>query len=340
MIDQLIFTIDDASRVGEARRQASELCRSLGFDGTESGKVALIVTEMASNILKHARGGMMLFRPLRAENRGAVEILSIDGGPGMANVGRCMEDGFSTAGSPGTGLGAIRRLSDEMDIFSEPGKGTVVLSRFFGSSERRADAGPLEVGGVCVPLEGEKESGDSWGVKRSGRKSLILVADGLGHGPSAALASREAVRLFRESGATSPAALLEEIHAGLRSTRGAAVAVAEIDHENRVVRYAGAGNISGRIVAGDVVKQMVSHNGTAGQEIRKIQELAYPWNENSLLIMNSDGLTTQLSLPLRAHLGSRHPALVAAVLFRDHTRGTDDSVVVVARNRRRTGGER
>lgn len=335
-----IFTIDDASRVGEARREVSELCRSLGFNGTESGKVALIVTEMGTNMLKHAHGGLLIVRPLRTESAGLVEMLAIDEGPGMANVGRCMEDGFSTAGSPGTGLGAIRRLSHEMEVFSEPEKGTVVLSRFFGFPEKHADPGPLEVGGVCVPKAGETESGDNWGVKQNKRRSLILVADGLGHGPIAALASREAVCLFQQSGATSPAALLEEVHAGLRSTRGAAVAVAEIDHENRVVRYAGAGNISGRIVTGDVVKQMVSHNGTAGQEIRKIQELAYPWNENSLLIMNSDGLTTQLSLPLRSYLASRRPALVAAVLFRDHSRGTDDSVVVVARNRRRTGGER
>jgi hypothetical protein len=76
---------------------------------------------------------------------------------------------------------------------------------------------------------------------------------------------------------------------------------------------------------------MVSHNGTAGLEARKIQEFTYPWQDNAILIMHSDGLATKWKLEGYPNLINKHPSLIAGVLYRDFKRGTDDVTVVVVK---------
>src|SRR5271155_4019799 len=121
--NSIILAVTEASQVGEARRAVTALASRLGFNETESGKVALVVTEVANNLVKHARDGVLLLRPLEREQTSGIEILALDKGPGMTDVGRCLQDGFSTAGSPGTGLGAIVRLAAFADIHSIPQAG-------------------------------------------------------------------------------------------------------------------------------------------------------------------------------------------------------------------------
>jgi serine phosphatase RsbU (regulator of sigma subunit) len=180
-----------------------------------------------------------------------------------------------------------------------------------------------------APHRGEKVCGDAWGVVSFDRFTTILVADGLGHGAFAAKASNEAVRFFKEHAEMDPAALLDGVHQALRSTRGAAVAVARVEPENGRVRYAGIGNIAGLIVSGADTQQMVSHNGTAGHQVRRIQEFNYSWRRGSVLVMHSDGLGSRWSLRSYPGLQMRDPAVIAGVLYRDHNRGRDDVSVVV-----------
>ena len=251
----------------------------------------------------------------------------------MNNVGRCLADGYSTAGSPGTGLGAIGRIADAFEIHSDPGTGTVLWARLSQTPPKRADhqAG-LELGVVRVPAPGEQVCGDAWATKDHDGRSFIMMVDGLGHGPPAAHAAEEAVRAFRGNTATEPGDILESIHSVLRSTRGAALAIARLDAARREVRYAGVGNISGIIFdrATTATTRMVSHNGTVGFTIRKIQAYNYLWTHDSLLLMHSDGLATHWSFDRYPGLCQRHPSLLAGVLYRDHKRGRDDVTVLVA----------
>jgi serine/threonine protein phosphatase PrpC len=160
---------------------------------------------------------------------------------------------------------------------------------------------------------------------------MLLVADGLGHGPDAHAAAREAVRLFHGSRQSEPVAVLEALHAGLRATRGAAVGIAGIDLGRSTVRYAGVGNIAGSILSRGGTRSLVSHNGVAGHEARRIAEFSYPFPDGALLVLHSDGLSSRWSLDPYPGLAERHPALVAGVLYRDFKRGRDDVTVVVAR---------
>jgi anti-sigma regulatory factor (Ser/Thr protein kinase) len=330
--DGVALTITEPSGPAEARHRARALATSLGLDETTAGRLALVVTEAATNLVKHAGGGDLLLRPLWADGVGGIEVLALDRGDGIPNLSEALRDGHSTSGSPGTGLGAISRLSTVFDIHTRRGVGTAVLARIWGRPPARSvRARPLDVAGVAVARPGETVCGDAWTVVHRDDGATILVADGLGHGVDAAEAAREAVRLVHGRPGRAPAEVLEAIHAGLRPTRGAAVGVAEVDLGRRVVRFAGLGNIAGTILSAGGFRSVVSHNGIAGHEARRIQEFSYPFPDDGLLVLHSDGLKSQWSLHGYPGLGERDPALIAGILYRDFNRGRDDVTVVVAR---------
>ncbi|MBW4443018.1 MAG: SpoIIE family protein phosphatase [Plectolyngbya sp. WJT66-NPBG17] len=335
----IALPITEDSQVGEARRLAVTLSIELGFDETDRGRVALIVTEATRNLLKHAQNGELLIQPLKTAEGVGIEIIALDSAPGIQNVSQCLQDGFSTAGTPGTGLGAIQRLSAMFDIYSLPQVGTALVSRLWAQHEE-ANA-PFEVGTVNLPKRRGEISGDAWAIEQQRDRALILVADGLGSGTLAAEASRTAVKIFRAHADLHPAEILDKIHAGLRSTRGAVAAIAEILPSAQLIRYAGIGNIFGAIVTRSSSRSMVSYNGTLGLTVRKVAEFSYPWSAESLLVMHSDGLGTQWMLDRYPGLINRHPALIAAILYRDFQRSgvrnpagaPDDVAVLVAKLR-------
>ncbi len=328
----LVFPVSDPSGAGEARRGVAALAARLGFGDTAAGRLSIVATELAGNLAKHATGGgTVLARPCRRGEVVGVELLSVDRGPGMRSLADCLRDGYSTAGSPGTGLGAVQRLSSVFDAWTVEGQGTVVLSRTWAAPPPAAD-GAVEVGVVRVPKPGQEVCGDGWACEAGepGRVR-VLVCDGLGHGPDAAAASAEAVRVFHAHPRLGPPEALQAMHGALRATRGAAAAVAEIDLRRRALRYAGVGNISGYAATPAGGRSLVSHNGIVGHEVRKVQEFEYPWTRETLLVMHSDGLSARWSLDRYPGLAMRDPSVIAAVLWRDFSRGNDDATVVVAR---------
>ncbi len=335
--DTVALAVVEPSQAGEARRLASALSQAVGFDPVGRGRIALVVTELANNLIRHAAQGELIIQAIGSGLRRGIEVLAIDRGPGVPDFGRCLADGYSTGGTPGNGLGAVVRLADAFDAHSVPGAGTVISARLWVSpraASDRPEAHPwLEVGGVCLPVAGEVECGDAWAFEESapGQASLI-VADGLGHGPKAAEASNAAVDLFRKAPSIGLCEHLEAIHSAIKGTRGAAVAVASIDLDRREVRFAGVGNIAATVLDGDGRRRgLVSHNGTVGGNMRKTQEFTVPWSDDGLLVMHSDGLGTQWRLDDASGLRRKAPGVIAGVFYRDFGRGRDDVTVVVAR---------
>ncbi|WP_404789857.1 ATP-binding protein [Altericista sp. CCNU0014] len=331
MSESISIAITEQSQTGEARRAALALADRLGFQETERGKIGIVVMEVANNLLYHARGGVILLRAIEQESTLGIEILSLDRGPGMVDVAECLRDGFSSAGTSGNGLGAIRRLSAVFELYSCAGKGTALLAQAWSKPPSARPETSLEIGVVCLPKQGETVSGDAWAYRASANRSLFLVADGLGHGPAAAIASSEAVRIFQEHSHRSPAEIVAVAHGALRSTRGAALAITEIDFERSSVRFAGVGNIAGSIWSPTGHRNLVSHNGTVGHEVRKIQEFTYPWYGNELSIVHSDGLSAHWRLDRYPGLSLKHPSLIAGVLYRDFSRERDDATVLVVK---------
>jgi len=329
-MDPLItIPVEDPSRVAEARRRAAAMAQAIGLDETAVARVAIAVTELATNILRHAGRGTML---LQAARTGGLEVLALDTGPGMADVDQCLRDGYSTAGTQGSGLGAVQRQASRVEIYSRPGLGTVILARFQPAAGAGAAAtAPLAVGGISVAKPGEEACGDAWQAVEMPDGLAVMVADGLGHGPLAATASREAVRTFvRHAGEPVPA-ILGAIHAALRATRGAAISVARLGGGNDRLMFGGIGNVAGAVVHGPLTRKTVAHNGTAGLTAPRLQEFTYEFRSGGLLVMHSDGLSSGWSLDRYPGIARHDPSLIAALLYRDFARHRDDATVLVVR---------
>ena len=315
----MIVSVGDGSEVAEARRAATRAAEALRFDETAKGKAALIATELATNLVKHGGGGSILFVP-----NGSLTMIAIDKGRGIASVNAALRDGYSTAGSPGTGLGAVGRAADLVDIYTVPNGGTAVLCRI-GATPATA----LHVGGVCIPKPGEEIAGDAWQSFMTRDTVTIAVADGLGHGPLASTASAAAMRSIAARSEDQLEHILADMHTALRPTRGAAVGIARIHTAVGRLDFAGVGNIAGGAVAGDATRRVVSLPGIVGHEMRKVQTFSYPFSSSTVLVLHSDGISSSWNLANYPGLVEHDPALIAAVLFRDYCRGTDDATVVV-----------
>jgi anti-sigma regulatory factor (Ser/Thr protein kinase) len=209
MTEQFIFAVTEASQVAEVRRQVVGLASKLGFSATEAGKAAIVATEAATNLAKHAVHGEIVVRLLEDQDKSGIEILALDKGPGMVNVAQSLRDGYSTAGSPGTGMGAMRRLARSFDLHSDPTKGTAVFAEIWsGRASESNSPDAMDIGAVCRAKRNEVVCGDGWEAASFTGRVLLLVVDGLGHGLGAATAAREAIRSFRSNLQHSPARIV------------------------------------------------------------------------------------------------------------------------------------
>lgn len=325
------FPIDDPSQVGAARRHAANLAQAIALSETEAGRLAVIVTELGTNLLRHARKGRLLIAARSSMND--VEVLSVDEGPGIADVTLAMRDGHSSGSTPGTGLGAVQRLATYFEMHSSTPDGTLCVARVGNQSTSGCSGGAFAIGAVCLPVPGESECGDGWAVAIDGDAARVIVADGLGHGPEAAKASKAATTAFAGQPFAGLRETIQTAHVALQATRGAAVCAASLDATASSLTYVGAGNVVGRVVSGVFDKSLITQHGTVGQQIRRPEESKQEWPTHALVILQSDGIETRWKAQTIAPLLMRDPALVAALLLRDHSRQRDDATVVVLRRR-------
>ncbi|RQN38910.1 ATP-binding protein [Paraburkholderia tropica] len=364
------FEIGDASGVAFARRGAAQAAQLAGLDATRAGRLAIVLTEAATNILKHAGHGELLVRAL--DN--GVELIALDSGPGMSDVRAALADGHSTAGTPGNGLGAIQRLSDQFALWSQPGHGTVLRALVAQGATCAAPLSGPEIGGVCVPYPGEEVCGDGWRAQADQHGFTVAVADGLGHGAEAHVAATAALDTLRRRAGLAPAALMALADAALRPTRGAALALARFDLARSMVSFCGTGNISAAAFGSDkpVMSgpgsprasanpasapsagtrgtetavmgaaagfasaardsyQLVSRNGIVGHTMRGTQEFEFAWRASGMLILHSDGVGTRWDMAAWPGLAHQPAVVIAAVLYRDFSRRNDDATVVVVK---------
>jgi len=325
-LQHVSLPVVDSTQVSEARRSVSERTAALRFSDRTAGEAAIVATEMAGNLAKHGGGGELLLRTIGDATNAGIELLALDRGRGM-DVGRCLVDGYSTASSPGTGLGAISRLSNTSDFYSIPDRGTAVLATIW--SDAAPENGHWVVGGINVPLPGEEICGDAWVVRCHDRGIDVMVVDGLGHGREAAKASAAAVAAFLANAGRSPVQHLDVADAALQSTRGAAMGVAVIDTHRGEVTFGGVGNTVAIIMTGDATQHLVSFGGIVGQHRVRFRQFNSPWTRESMFLGHSDGIATRWSLAAYPGLASHHPSIIAGVLYRDFARGRDDASVLV-----------
>lgn len=322
-----LVPITDPSSVGEVRRAALLAADRLGFDSVRSGEFALLTTEVSRNVLLHGGGGQAIILGGKNGHSSVARVLALDSGPGIANLADAMRDGYSTGGTMGGGMGAMRRIADSLEVFSGP-KGTIVLLEI----GKNAPAQAVEIAGLAIPYPGERLCGDAWTYHQTAERMVVLVVDGIGHGWQAAEAAAEAVATFQQRIQHTPGTILSYMHDALKKTRGAVAAVAELRLAEKTLTYAGVGNIAASLLSMGTSKSLISHNGTLGAAASHIQEFKAEWPADGILIMHSDGLQSRWDLSSYAGLLARHPAIIGGALLRDFRRQRDDASIVVLKS--------
>ena len=318
----LRLAIDHDSAVGHARRAMQALAAGAHVAEAIMDRASLVLNELAANLVRHAGGGDLTIQL----GEDGLELIACDNGPGIPNVSEAMRDGYSTAGTAGNGLGAIKRTATSFDVFSRAGKGTIAAARVYGRAPK-----PIRTGALCIAKPGETVVGDGWGFREATNESLVVVADGLGHGPEASRAAAIAVRVVLQSRVTDTLEqVAQAVHTALKATRGAAIAIARLDNAAERLTFLGVGNIAGTVF-GTKRQSLASQNGTMGGMAPRLQRFSYPFARDAVLVMHSDGLQTRWSLDDQPGVLARDPLVVAAAVMREGLRGNDDATAVVVR---------
>jgi anti-sigma regulatory factor (Ser/Thr protein kinase) len=325
--DTTWLRIEESSGIGASRRAATALAQRIGMPQQRRDELAIVVTELASNLVKHVGYGTLVLLPLPASMSPGVDIVSLDDGPGIKALRTAMSDGSSSSGTLGVGLGAVARLSNRCDVYTLRGTGTVLLA-----SVRQGAGTELSPSAVLVrPITGESESGDGALITDDGQFRRVMLADGLGHGPLAARAAQQAIRACGDlPAATAPGTVLEQIHRALSGTRGAAAAVVRVELGTGAVRFAGAGNISSFLVAAERRTALLSDPGILGHQIRTVREVDAQASPGGALVMHSDGLSEKWTMDSYPNVLAYPAVLLAASLLRDAGTRRDDASVVVS----------
>ncbi|MBD1398662.1 SpoIIE family protein phosphatase [Pontibacter sp. JH31] len=333
------FTVPDRSFASLTKKDITRLAESFALSEAAVGKVNIIVSEMLTNLEKFSpEGGELLVKAIGKPIKG-IEIICLDNGSGMSDPARMMEDGVSTYGSAGEGLGAIKRQSDVFDLYSYPQVGTVIVTQVYKSgSVPRLSSHRYEVGSVMVSKPKEVDCGDGFAVIHRENGVYLLALDGLGHGTNAKDVAQLGVKTFCDHPQSDPAEALRTIHGNIRRTRGAVGFVAFIDTYQHQLNYCGIGNIAGKMFSmeggiGNVpYKSVISYNGILGHNVPgTFNNQQLEWSRNKILIVHSDGLKSRWDLNKYPNLQRHMATTIAAVLYKDHSRHTDDTLVLVCK---------
>lgn len=316
------FNVADIDTAANLCRIATETGDQLGLRSARLRDLEVALAELGRDLLRHPGGGWVELRRLYSRIRFDI-----------AGVGVVVS-------SPAVGLrfDALEHMASRCDAYALPGRGTAVAAEFWPVNVAPAVA---LAQGLSRPIPGEPGSGDHFCVRTTQDGWTVMVVDGLGHGPLAAVASAEATKAFRGAGSDEPVEIMDEIHQALETTRGAAVAIARLEPQRHRIRFAGIGNIAAAVVTGSDARHssrsqptrhgMTSSPGIVGHQYGTVREYAYPLDDESMVVMHSDGLTDRWNLAAYPGLADHDPLVVAATLMRDAGIRHDDACVLVAR---------
>ncbi len=325
------YLIEDRSYVSFIKREIHNLVKG-SFSERRTGEIDIIVSELTSNVIKHAKNGELLYKLYRINDEPVFEVICIDNGPGMKSVNHSIKDGYSSTNTLGQGLGSIARLSNEAQFYSIEGWGTVAYARVFSDAEYREEKPNPVIRCLNVAKPGEQVSGDGGCIRRYKDRTMIMLGDGLGHGPGAHEAVSEAIKAFQASPSAEPTELLREMHHSVKRTRGLVATVAMLDHKLKKWSICGVGNIHTRLQRGLEYKNYICNNGIVGLNIpNRLESTTYEMEKLQYLIFCSDGIRVKWDLLQYPGILKYDPIILAAVLYKDQARRTDDMTILTVR---------
>jgi anti-sigma regulatory factor (Ser/Thr protein kinase) len=334
MIMHKSFKASDRSYTAIIKKDIHKMVVEAGFPPKKTDEIDIIIAEITSNINKYGKDGELLVMIHPDPQQMYLEVIAIDNGPGMHEPLRMMEDGVSTTGTLGQGLGAIKRLSDKFEVFSIRHWGTVLLARVYSKTTPgiRNSSRP-EFRHIIVAKPGEEMCGDGCVIEHTATQVKVLLGDGLGHGPEAHKAVAAAGAVFRESRETSPTALIREMHQAVKRTRGLVGSIVVIDLLAKRGWISGIGNIAVKSFSASQSRNHICYNGIIGLNIpgtMKDQDLL-TGDANQYIVLCSDGIRSQWDITKYPGLLKYDLSMLAAVIYKDFARKTDDMSVVVGK---------
>ncbi|KIC93684.1 ATP-binding SpoIIE family protein phosphatase [Flavihumibacter solisilvae] len=325
----IVLKAPDRSYLAILKKEIHNVCVSAGFSAKKISEIDIIVAELASNLVKHAGGGELLVKLVEENNIAGIEIISIDSGPGIADINRVMLDGVSSRQTLGIGLGSIKRLSDVFQLYSQKGWGTIVLARIFEKERPMSLKKTVtEIRSLVFPKTGEELSGDGFVYKVEKDKVKMFLGDGLGHGPEAAEAVRQAGNSFLDCNSCDPVEIIRSMNTAVKKTRGLVGTVVIFDMKSKSWKLCGVGNISTRITGPTISKNYIAYNGIIGMNLPRtlnVQEIEY--EKGQLLLCCSDGLKSRWDLLRHNGILRYDLSVICACLVKDFARHTDDTSV-------------
>jgi anti-sigma regulatory factor (Ser/Thr protein kinase) len=324
MANHICFTVEDRSYFSLLKKEIHSIVTKAGFSENKVGEIDIVVAELVSNLVKHGSGGKLLVKLVQQDGIDGIELISIDNGEGMADVSKMVVDGMSTTNTLGHGLGAIKRMSDVFQVYSQKDWGTVVLSRIF-EEELPYKKKRHEIRTVVVAKPGEIDCGDGFHCSMNETHVRIFLGDGLGHGKEASIAVNTAIEAFKICSEETAAETIRVIHNAVRKTRGLVATIAIYDLKQKTWSICGVGNIATRLLNGIETKNCMAYNGIIGYNMpTTMKDHEVPADNGQVLFLCSDGIKTRWD-----HI--KYPAILkydlsvfASVIFKDFARFTDD----------------
>ncbi|MDQ1166555.1 SpoIIE family protein phosphatase [Flavobacterium sp. SORGH_AS_0622] len=329
-----VYKIDDRSLIAFIKREIHNLALQLGFTPHRAAETDIIIAELTSNLIKYADGGDLLYRAHYNGSHNEIEIYCLDKGIGIENVTKIMNDGYSTSNTLGQGLGAIKRLSNDFQIYSMRGWGTVQYIKICDKADFSVihSENELNLSVISVNYPGERVCGDGYYIKYSKKGFQIFCGDGLGHGAKANEAVQQAIRAFKQCTENDPTSILRYVHEHAKKSRGLVATIACADYTTETWNICGIGNINTRIYNGLDNKTYTPYNGIIGHNIpRTLNNTVVPYQKHQIIIMHSDGLRTRWNLAELTSIIKQSPGIIASALYKDNVRGTDDATILVGK---------
>ncbi|MGA1871206.1 MAG: ATP-binding protein [bacterium] len=344
-LNELTIQVREWAEVGAAKRKAARMARNIGFSGKAIEEISIVISELAENLIAHNTvEGKIICSTIEDHGQKGIQIISLDRGPGITDIGKALQDGFSRKNSLGIGLGAVKRLMDEFDLSSKTersgialyedkreGIGTVIMARKWLHREEKPEKGLRKTRFAVMsrPKHGETYNGDRAFLHYFEGKTIVALIDGVGHGKYSEEAAREADLYLMDNYQKSLERIITEMHMKLRKTRGVVISIALIDDAHKTMEYVGIGNILTRVVKSPVPVSPANYNGIVGATLQSFKCFTHPWSQGNVIIMTSDGISDKYDLTKYPGLIIKHPVIIANIILRDYGRASDDATVIV-----------
>lgn len=330
-----ILSITHLCDVHVARREAKDMATVIGLKDRMSEEITIAVSELASNLAKHAIQGTLTLKIIDNNGRAGIQVESLDNGPGISDVERAMTDGFSTTDGLGCGLGTVNRLMDEFEIISKQNSTSVthIICRKWDSPavSQSSMLCPLEFGAATRAHPGMSLNGDAFVIKQWDENTLVAVIDGLGHGQFAHKAAESARQFIETHFEQTLPNLFLGVGRSCRSTRGVVMALAQFNWRKQILTFASIGNVETRILGGTEKFSPIIRRGIIGGNSIKPVITEYHWSPGQIMVFHTDGLSTRWRKKDFSKFENESAKFIALLMLRTLAKNEDDATVVVVR---------